>query len=263
MSFVPRRRIGTSWYNSLPTDNFLEQLGTEYIDLYYQHRVDPTIPIEIVLETLRPFVEAGEIHWLGLSECSVDTLWRAKAVKGLGDKVFVVQMEHSPFTLDIERNGFAAAAAELGVPVGIVAYFPRASGMVTGKWRSPADFPPTDARLRLPRFFPTNFPKKLIFADAIASVGAEHGYSSGQVALAWILAEHPGWMPIPGSSAPARTLENARSAEIALSKEAIEEIIQLAEDAEVAGARIFGESGGVVEGHCVEVGQRKSERVSV
>ena len=109
----------------------LTQLQTTYIDLYYQHRVDPNVPIEVVLETLRPAVEAGIVHWLGLSECNAETLRRAKAVEGLGEKVVAVQVEFSPFSLDIEKNGFAEAAEELGVA--IVAYSPLGRGMVTGK----------------------------------------------------------------------------------------------------------------------------------
>lgn len=109
----------------------LSTLKTDYIDLYYQHRVDPKVPIEVVLETLREPVEKGQIRWLGLSECSIDTLRRAKAVKGLGDKLIAVQMEFSPLTLDIEKDGFAKAAEELGVSV--VAFSPLSRGLLSGK----------------------------------------------------------------------------------------------------------------------------------
>ncbi|KAF8172771.1 NADP-dependent oxidoreductase domain-containing protein, partial [Mycena galopus ATCC 62051] len=100
----------------------LERLQTDYVDLYYQHRVDPGVPIEVVLETLRPFVEQGKIKWLGLSECSPATLRRAKAVKGVGDRVIAVQMEYSPFDLEIETSGLLEAARGTGVAV--VAYSP-------------------------------------------------------------------------------------------------------------------------------------------
>lgn len=107
-------------------------LKTDYIDLYYQHRVDPDVPIEIVLEALRPFIDSGEIRWLGLSECSAQTLRRAKAVKGVGEKVIAVQMEYSPFELAIENSGVAATAKELGMAV--VAYSPLSRGLISGKY---------------------------------------------------------------------------------------------------------------------------------
>jgi aryl-alcohol dehydrogenase-like predicted oxidoreductase len=109
----------------------LKALQTDYIDLYYQHRVDHDVPIEVVMETLRPAVENGTIKYLGLSECSLDTLRRAKAVPGIGEKVIAAQMEFSPFELYLEKTGFAAAAKELGVA--IVAYSPLCRGLVSGR----------------------------------------------------------------------------------------------------------------------------------
>jgi aryl-alcohol dehydrogenase-like predicted oxidoreductase len=106
-------------------------LQTDYIDLYYQHRPDPEVPVEIVLETLRPFVESGTIRWIGLSECSADVLKRAKAVDGIGEKVVAAQMEYSPFDLYIETNGFAKVAEELGVAV--IPYSPLGRGLITGR----------------------------------------------------------------------------------------------------------------------------------
>jgi aryl-alcohol dehydrogenase-like predicted oxidoreductase len=111
--------------------NSLAALQTDHIDLYYQHRVDPDVPIEIVLETLRPYVESGQIRWLGLSECSAATLKRAKAVKGVGEKVVAVEMEFSPFELGIEKSGFVDQVNESGVTV--VAYSPLARGLVSGR----------------------------------------------------------------------------------------------------------------------------------
>ncbi|KAF7973892.1 hypothetical protein HWV62_14028 [Athelia sp. TMB] len=223
----------------------LDQLQTTYIDLYYQHRVDPSVPIEVVLETLRPHLEAGTISWLGLSECSSETLRRAKAVKGVGEKVIAVQMEYSAFTLDIEKSGFAKVAEELGVSV--VAYSPLARGMITGTQRSRDDFAPTDARLRLPRYSAENFSKNLVLADAIAAIASTHSLTAAQVALAWILAEHPGWVPIPGSSSVARIEENAKAAQVVLPEDAIREITRLADNAEVAGERNFA----IVDGDCI------------
>ena len=108
----------------------LDRLKTDYIDLYYQHRVDPNVPIEVVLETLKEFVDKGRIKWIGLSECSVNVLKRARAVPGIGEKVIAAQMEYSPFSLEIEQ-GFTEAARELGVA--IVAYSPLGRGLMSGK----------------------------------------------------------------------------------------------------------------------------------
>ncbi|KAF7973885.1 hypothetical protein HWV62_14014 [Athelia sp. TMB] len=232
----------------------LAQLDTDYIDLYYQHRVDPTVPIEVVMETLRPFVEQGKIRWLGLSECSAETLRRAKAVEGVGEKLIAVQMEYSPFTLDIEKNGFADVAKELGVSV--VAYSPLARGMVTGKQRSRADFEPTDIRLHLPRWSEANFPKNLVVVDKLTALAARYDSTSSQVALAWILAEHPDWVAIPGSRDPKRLEENARGAELQLSPEAIKEIRQLTEDADISGGRHTL----TVEGMCIPRKDWKGEQ---
>lgn len=110
----------------------LQELGTDYIDLYYQHRVDRNVPIEVVMETLREPLEKGVIRWIGLSECTADTLKRARAVKGVGDKILAAQMEFSPFSLDVVRDGFVQAAKEAGVS--LVAYSPLGRGMVTGQY---------------------------------------------------------------------------------------------------------------------------------
>jgi aryl-alcohol dehydrogenase-like predicted oxidoreductase len=110
----------------------LAALQTTYIDLYYQHRPDPDVPVEIVLETLRPYVEQGVIKWLGLSECSADVLRRAKAVPGIGEKVVAVQMEYGAFELGHEKSGFLDVAKELGV--GLVAYSPLGKGLVSGRY---------------------------------------------------------------------------------------------------------------------------------
>jgi aryl-alcohol dehydrogenase-like predicted oxidoreductase len=109
----------------------LTNLQTDYVDLYYVHLIDPKVPIEITLETLREFVDAGKIKWIGLSEASVDTLRRAKAVPGIGEKVVAAQMEYSIMEFNIVHSGFLNAARELGVS--IVAYSPLCRGMLTGK----------------------------------------------------------------------------------------------------------------------------------
>jgi len=229
----------------------LRLLRTDYLDLYYQHRVDPTVPIEVVLETLRPFVENGTIRWLGLSECSATTLRRAKAVPGIGQKVVAVQMEYSPFDLEIESNGLLEAARETGVAV--VAYSPLGRGLLTGKFRSRDDFEAGDYRRTLPRFSAENFPKNLALVDQLQLIADRHGRgaTSGQVALAWLLAEHPDFFPIPGTRNVARLEENARAVEIELSAEDVRDIRVWAAAADVRGARKKTEH--MSDGECMKL----------
>ncbi|KAF7297138.1 SNF2 family DNA-dependent ATPase [Mycena indigotica] len=213
----------------------LGQLKTDYIDLLYQHRVDPTVPIEIVLATLKPFVEKGTVRWLGLSECSPTTLRRARAVPGIGEKVVAVQMEYSPFDLEIEENGLLQAARETGVA--IVAYSPLGRGLLTGKYRSRDDFEEGDYRRTLPRFSEANFAQNVALVDRLQAIADRYGATSTQVALAWILAEHPDFFPIPGTRNISRLEENAQSAMLQLSPEDVSEIRNWAMAADVQGAR--------------------------
>jgi len=201
-----------------------------------------------------------------VSECSIETLKRAKKVKGLGEKVIVVQMEYSPFTLDIELPGpqgqksFAQEAEDLGVSV--IAYSPLARGLVTGRYRSRADFDQDDYRLILPRWSEENFPKNLEVVDKLKQIAQKYNATPSQVTLAWILAEHPTWIPIPGSRTIERIEENARGAELKLSAEAIKEIRELVDKAEVAGGRnpsIDWVLAGV-EGNCLPLAEWKGEQ---
>ncbi|KAJ7646899.1 NADP-dependent oxidoreductase domain-containing protein [Roridomyces roridus] len=232
----------------------LKALQTDYIDLYYQSRVDPSVPIEIVLETLRPFVDNGVIKYLGLSECSVATLRRAKAVPGVGDKVVAVQMEYSPFELGIERNGFLEVARELGVTV--VAHSPLARGIITGRYQSLDDFEVDDARRHYPRFSPENFPKNVKLVEVFQRLAEKYGATPSQVALAWILAQHPDLVSIPGTKAVSRLEENLRSVDISLSHEDMGAIRKLAEQADdvIHGSRALV----IPEEDCIELGDWKS-----
>lgn len=233
----------------------LTKLQTDYIDLYYQHRVDPDVPIEIVLETLRPFVESGKIKWIGLSEPSIATLKRAKAVQGVGEKVVAAQMEYSPFELSVEKTGFADAIAEAGMAV--VAYSPLGRGLATGRFTSPADLGEGDFRKYLPRFSEENFPKNLRIADELKQVADKYDATAAQITLAWILAEHPNFIPIPGIRSTERLEENARGAEIVLTPGDIKAIRAVVEAAEVAGER-YPEAN-MPKGDCIPVSEWKGE----
>ncbi|CCM00122.1 uncharacterized protein FIBRA_02149 [Fibroporia radiculosa] len=213
----------------------LKDLKTDWIDLYYQHRVDPNVPIEVVLETLRPYVEGGKVKYIGLSECGIDVMKRARSVPGIGERVIACQMEFSPFELSLEKSGFVTAARELGVAV--VAYSPLGRGLITGRYKSRADFDEDDRRLAFPRFSEAHFPKNLVLVDKFRAVANKYESTPGQIALAWILAEHPDFVPIPGTRSVTLLEENAKAAEIQLSSDDVKEIRATVEAAEVQGTR--------------------------
>ncbi|EJC99969.1 Aldo/keto reductase [Fomitiporia mediterranea MF3/22] len=253
----PGEPVSTPTYIKYALERSLKRLGTDYIDLYYQHRVDPNVPIEVVLETLREPVEKGTIRWIGLSECSVETLRRAKAVKGVGERVVAAQMEFSPFTLDIEKDGFAKAAKDLGVAV--VAYSPLGRGLVSGKYRSRAAFEEGDFRLSQPRFSEENFPKNVVLADKFQAIADKYKSTASTVALAWILATSENYIPIPGCRTIERVEENAQGAELRLTPEDIATIHALSEAADVQGDRYSLAFAASVEGNCIPLEQWKGE----
>ncbi|KAF8055567.1 Aldo/keto reductase [Lyophyllum atratum] len=233
----------------------LSRLQTSYVDLYYQHRVDPEVPIEVVLETLRPFVETGRIKWIGLSEPSIATLKRAKAVKGVGAKVIAAQMEFSPFKLYVEKTGFVDVINEYDMAV--VAYSPLGRGLVTGRFRSPADFEEGDYRKQSLRFSNENFPKNLKIVDELKKVADKYTATNSQITLAWILAEHPNFIPIPGVRNIERFEENAHGAEITLAPKDVKAIRDVVEKADVAGERYAASS--MPNGDCIPLSEWKGE----
>ncbi|KIJ44653.1 hypothetical protein M422DRAFT_30310, partial [Sphaerobolus stellatus SS14] len=155
-------------YIRFAVERSLKKLQIDTIDLYYQHRVDPEVPIEVVMQTLGELVNEGKIRYIGLSEASADTLRRAKAVPGVGDKLIAVQNEFGLFTLDVEKGDFMKAVEETGVSV--VTYSPLNRGMASGRYRSRADFDKDDLRLILPRFSEENFPKSLAVVDKLQAI---------------------------------------------------------------------------------------------
>lgn len=238
-------------------ESSLKTLGTDSIDLYYQHRVDPQVPIEVVMETLRPYVESGKVKYIGLSECGIDVLKRAKSVPGVGEKLVACQMEFSPFELEIEKSGFVAAARELGVA--IVAYSPLGRGLITGQYKSRKDFEADDLRQLLPRFSDENFPKNLDLVEKFSVVAKKYGATTGQIALAWILADYPDFIPIPGTRTVARLEENVKPAEIQLSAEDVKEIREAVHAADVQGGRYPPEFAGIMNDKCIPLSEWKGE----
>jgi aryl-alcohol dehydrogenase-like predicted oxidoreductase len=214
---------------SLCTDESMLTLCiADYIDLYYLHRPDPKTPIEVTVGAMAELVKEGKVKHIGLSEVSAATLRRAHAVHPIA----AVQLEYSPFTLDIEdpKVGVLAAARELGVAV--VAYSPLGRGLLTGRYNGPEDFEDGDFRRGIPRYSKENFPNILELSAALADVGKAHGASAGQVALAWLLAQGPDVIPIPGTTKIANWKENMGALQIKLTSDDVETIREAAEHAD-------------------------------
>jgi aryl-alcohol dehydrogenase-like predicted oxidoreductase len=192
----------------------LQRLGTDHIDLYYQHRVDPNTPIEDTVGALAELVAAGKVGHIGLSEAGADTIRRAHAVH----PITALQSEYSLWTRDPEPK-VLPVLRELGV--GLVAYSPLGRGFLTGEIRSTDDFADDDLRKNNPRFAGENFERNLRAVDEVKAVAAEVGATPGQVALAWVLAQGDDIVPIPGTKRVGRVEENIAADGIRLTHEQI------------------------------------------
>ncbi|KAL8700539.1 MAG: hypothetical protein Q9201_005390 [Fulgogasparrea decipioides] len=211
----------------------LHRLGTNYIDLYYCHRVDGITPIEHTVQAMAELKEEGKIKYLGLSEISSETLRRAEKVCHID----AVQIEYSPFTMDIEDPaiGLLDTCRELGVAV--VAYSPLGRGVLTGTIKSPADFEENDFRKNAPRFSEENFPKNLQLVDKLTEMAKKKGCTIGQLTLAWLMRQGEDIIPIPGTKKIKYLEENVGALEVKLSDEEDREIRQAVQRAEVHGER--------------------------
>ncbi|APU22489.1 aldo/keto reductase [Actinoalloteichus sp. GBA129-24] len=192
----------------------LRRLGTDHIDLYYQHRVDPKTPIEDTVGALAELVSEGKVRHIGLSEAGVATIRRAHAVH----PITALQSEYSLWTRDPEP---AVLPLLRELRIGFVPYSPLSHGFLTGKIRSPKDFGPDDFRATNPRFTGENFQRNLRIADEVEAVAAEAGATPAQVALAWLLAKGTDIAPIPGTKRVSRVEENTAADDLALTEEQI------------------------------------------
>ncbi|KAJ7080956.1 NADP-dependent oxidoreductase domain-containing protein [Mycena belliarum] len=212
-------------------ESSLTKLGVETIDLYYLHRADARTPIEHTVAAMAELVKEGKVKHLGLSEISASTLRRAHAVHPIA----AIQVEYSPFTLDIEDPTIAllATARELGVK--IVAYSPLGRGLLTGQYKSPDDFEATDFRRMVARYSAENFPNILKLADGLKAIGAKYdGATGGQVALAWLLAQGDDVIPIPGTKKIKYLHENMGAGALRLSETDVQAVRDVAKAADAA-----------------------------
>ncbi|KAJ5543132.1 Aldo/keto reductase [Penicillium sp. DV-2018c] len=211
----------------------LKRLGVETIDLYYCHRVDGVTPIEKTIEAMVELKNQGKIKYLGLSECSAATIRRAHAVHPIS----AFQVEYSPFTLDIEYDttDILKTCRELGIAV--IAYSPIGRGILGGQIQSVKDFPENDLRRYMPKFADEHFPKILQLVQGLKDIAKNHGSTPGQVAIAWLLAQGPDIIPIPGTKSTERLDENMGSVKLQLSQKEVSDIRALIRETEVTGAR--------------------------
>eukprot|EP00026_Physarum_polycephalum_P011369 Phypoly_transcript_11587.p1 GENE.Phypoly_transcript_11587~~Phypoly_transcript_11587.p1 ORF type:complete len:331 (+),score=48.95 Phypoly_transcript_11587:150-1142(+) len=174
-------------------DKSLKRLGIECIDLYYQHRIDKEVPIEDTVRAMAELVKEGKVKYIGLSECSAEILRRAHAIH----PITAIEMEYSPWSLDIETNGVLETARELGVA--IVAYSPLGRGFLSGRFKSIDDFDQDDVRRSMPRFAGENFAKNIELVNKFTEFAHKKGCTSSQLVLAWVLAQGEDFVVIPGT----------------------------------------------------------------
>jgi aryl-alcohol dehydrogenase-like predicted oxidoreductase len=217
-------------------DASLERLGTDRIDLYYQHRVDKQVPIEETVGAMAELVEQGKVRHLGLSEASPDTIRRAHAVHPIS----ALQTEYSLWTRDVEAE-VLPTVRELGI--GFVAYSPLGRGFLSGRYRSVEDFAESDSRrMRFPRFERENLERNLEIVDRLEAMAREKGVEAGQLALAWVMHRGDDVVPIPGTKRVKYLEENVAAIEVTLTAADMRRIEEIAPNRAAAGTR-YPESG--------------------
>jgi len=210
----------------------LKRLKVDTIDLLYQHRVDPAVPIEDVAGTVKELITAGKVKHFGLSEAGARTIRRAHGVHA----VTAVQSEYSLWTRDVEQNGVLAVCEELGI--GFVPFSPLGAGFLTGKIDTNTSFDPTDFRNISPRFTPEARAANQAVVDLLNSIAESKGGTPAQVALAWLLEQKPWIVPIPGTTKPHRLEENLGAVNIHLTAEDLRDINVAISKIDVHGLRL-------------------------
>ena len=212
-------------------DESLARLGVDYIDLYYQHRVDRTVPIEETWGAMKELVDAGKVRHLGISEALPTTIRKAHAVH----PITAIQSEWSLWTRDPEMNGVFETSRELNI--GLVPYSPLGRGFLTGQIKSIEDLDEGDSRRRHPRFQGENFALNLKIVDAVNAMAKEKNATAAQLALAWVLAQGNNVVPIPGTRSIQRLEENCASLNIELTSEDLARLNEIAPIGVTSGDR--------------------------
>ena len=221
---------GSPEYVQSACDASLQRLGLDHIDLYYQHRVDRSVPIEETVGAMAELVRQGKVRHLGLSEASARTVRRAHAVH----PITALQTEYSLWTRDPEVE-ILPAVRELGI--GFVAYSPLGRGFLSGRFRSPEDIPEGDIRRNHPRFQGDNFRQNLRIADAIAEIAGDKGVTPAQLALAWLLHQGEDIVPIPGTKRRSYLEENLAAVNVTLTADDLRRLDRAAPPGMTAGDR--------------------------
>ncbi len=221
---------GKPEYLSRACDASLQRLGIDHIDLYYQHRVDPEVPIEETVGAMSRLVEEGKVGFLGLSEAGPATLRRAQAVH----PITALQTEYSLWSRDPEDQ-ILASTRELGI--GFVAYSPLGRGFLTGRYRKFDDLPEDDWRRHSPRFQGDNFQKNLELVERIREIAASKDVTAAQLALAWVLAQGDHIAPIPGTTKQTHLEQNVAATSIELDADDLARIDEVAPKGAAAGLR--------------------------
>ena len=222
---------GTPEYVRKACDASLKRLGVDYIDLYYQHRIDKNVPVEETWGAMKGLVESGKVRHLGISEASEQTIRKAHAVHPIA----AVQTEWSLWTRDVEENGVLATVRELGI--GFVAYSPLGRGFLTGEIRTIDDLDPGDVRRTHPRFQGENFVKNLELVEHVKKIAEKKGIMPSQLALAWVLAQGSDVVPIPGTKKITYLDENIDALDVVLTPADLQLIDAVAPKGVAAGER--------------------------
>ncbi|HEY4412553.1 MAG TPA: aldo/keto reductase [Gaiellaceae bacterium] len=223
-AFSDRRPDGRPEYIRTAIEGSLQRLGTDYVDLYYQHRVDPETPLEEPVGAMAELVAAGKVRHLGLSEASAETIRRAHVVHPIA----ALQSEYSLWTRDIEPE-ILPTLRELGI--GLVAYSPLGRGFLAGRFTDPDELDEGDFRRNNPRFTGDNLERNRALVERVQRIASAKGVTPAQIALAWVLARGDDIVPIPGTKRRTYLEQNAESADIELTREELAELDSIGEAA--------------------------------